>query len=47
LIVLYEIEAEVDGEEQELLFLPTGRVIEEPGEEDGGKDHDEQDDDDG
>ncbi len=40
-IVLYEIEAKVDGREKELVILPTGRVIEEP------DDADEDDDDDG
>jgi uncharacterized membrane protein YkoI len=47
MIVLYEIKAEVDGEEEELLVLPTGRVIKErDGDDDGEDDAGEEDDDD-
>ena len=41
MIVVYEVEAKIDGKEKQLLVLPTGRVHEEPDDE-----HDDDDDDD-
>jgi hypothetical protein len=50
MIVLYEAEAKIDGQQKELLIFPTGRVHEEPNDDDGDNDddddgHDTEDDD--
>lgn len=45
MIVVYEVEAEVNGEEKELLVFPTGRVHEDDDDdEDDNHDHDDDDD---
>ena len=48
MIVVYEVEAKVDGREKELLVFPTGRVHEEPDDhhDDDDEDDDEPEDDD-
>lgn len=46
MIVVYEVEAEIDGEHEELLVLPTGRVIEGPDDDDEGDDGEDEDEDD-
>ena len=48
MIIVYEIEAKVDGYEKELLVFPTGRVHEEPDDhhDDDDEDDDEHEDDD-
>ena len=43
MIVVYEVEAKIDGEEKELLIFPTGRVHED---RNGDRDDDDDDDDD-
>ncbi len=45
-IVVYEIEARVNGKEVELHVLPMGQPVEEPGDDDGGDHHDGDDGDD-
>ena len=45
MIVVYEVEAKVDGKEKELFIFPTGRVHEDP-DDDDDDDDDEHDDDD-
>lgn len=46
MVVVYEIEAKVDGREKEIMVLPTGRVLEH-GDDDDDHDGDDDDDDDG
>ena len=46
MIVIYEVEAKIDGEEEELIIFPTGKVHEERGHDDDGDDDDDDDDDD-
>ncbi len=46
MIVVYEIEARIDGKERELLVFPTGRVHEDQGDDDDDHDDDEEDEDD-
>jgi hypothetical protein len=49
MIVVYEVEARIDGKEKELLIFPTGRVHEESDDDhddDGDDDNDDEDDDD-
>jgi uncharacterized membrane protein YkoI len=45
MVVVYEVEAKIDGKEKELVVFPTGRVHEEP-DDDHEDDHDDDDDDD-
>ena len=45
MIVVYEVEANIDGKEKELLIFPTGRVHED-GDDDDDHDDDDEDDDD-
>jgi uncharacterized membrane protein YkoI len=46
MIVVYEIEAKIDGQEKELLVFPTGHVRDEPGDDDDDDDGDDDEDDD-
>jgi uncharacterized membrane protein YkoI len=46
MVVVYEVEARVDGKERELLVFPTGRVHEEDDDDDHDDDDDDDDDDD-
>ena len=48
-VMLYEVEARIDGQEVELYVLPTGRVIDQPDDDDdhNGGNGDDDDDDDG
>jgi uncharacterized membrane protein YkoI len=45
MIVVYEVEARIDGKEREILVLPTGRVHEEDDDDDDDHDGDDDDDD--
>lgn len=46
MIVVYEVDGRINGEQDELLVLPTGRVIDEPDDDGDEDDSDEEDDDD-
>lgn len=45
MIVVYEVEAKIDGKEKEVLVFPTGRVHEEPDDDHEDDDEDDEDDD--
>lgn len=45
MVVVYEVEARIDGKEREVIVFPSGKVHEEHDDDDDGDEHDDDDDD--